>query len=485
MDFQLLGPIEVRSQGQRVDLGPAETAKCRCILAVLLRTPGDLVPTAAVIERVWGERAPTPETRYKYIGWLRGALEPHDVRLETRADGYLLTARPDDVDLHRFRHRVSAARAMAERDPAGAAHLLREADDLWRGHALTGATGEWADRYRDQLHRERRDARLLRARCQLTTRDHAPGGPDLIQELRDWQDEWPHDEDIAALLIRALDDRGQASAALEHYRLIAERLSTDLQTRPGAALASAYAHLVDAPTLSAERTDRPGPRDHAPITENPSTEHLGPRASKPAVPAPGAIQHPDMPRGSRRRRFRRRPAAVLGSLLVLVAAATALVVLPRDHPARHGPTETAALARPQTPADPAAVIEKVTGPGGGTDIGRNVFVTVDVALAAPSADQLWLMVKLFTPTPVHPIFYAKVQIRNHADVQVVPLNFFDSRPGSSHYLTIVDAAPATFSWFTKNLRHDGDPHWDLERTHLPGGAEEIADDYDLIQTLQE
>jgi DNA-binding SARP family transcriptional activator len=484
MDFQLLGPIEVRSEGQRVDLGPAETAKCRCILAVLLRAPGDLVPTATVLERVWGERTPTPETRYKYIGWLRGALEPHDVKLETRADGYLLTARPDDVDLHRFRHRVTTARGLAERDPASAAQLLREADDLWQGQALTGATGEWADRYRDQLHRERRDARLLRAQCQLTTRDQTPAGPDLIQELREWQDEWPHDEDIAALLIRALRERGQTSAALEHYRLIAERLRIDLGTRPGATLASSPALVVDppAPSASTEQAGHAEPRPHTSITENLSDERPGPLTPNPAALA---TQHPVVPRGSSRRRFRGRPAAVLGSFLVLAAAATAYAFHPRDHPAHGGAAETAALARPQTPSDPAAVIEKATGPGGGTDIGRSVFVTVNVVLAPPPGDQLWLMVKLFTQTPVHPIFYAKVQIKNQAGVQVVPLNFFDSRPGSSHYLTIVAAAPPTFSWFTENLRHDGDPHWDLERTHLPGGAEEIADDYDLVQTRQE
>src|SRR4051812_49277658 len=64
MEFCVLGPVEAWADGERIRLGPA---KVRCVLAVLLRTPGVLVTTEALVDRVWDEHPPGPSVRYKYV----------------------------------------------------------------------------------------------------------------------------------------------------------------------------------------------------------------------------------------------------------------------------------------------------------------------------------------------------------------------------------------------------------------------------------
>jgi DNA-binding SARP family transcriptional activator len=53
LDFHLLGPVGLWADGRRVDLEPAESAKVRCLLAVLVRTPGTPAPVDALVDRVW------------------------------------------------------------------------------------------------------------------------------------------------------------------------------------------------------------------------------------------------------------------------------------------------------------------------------------------------------------------------------------------------------------------------------------------------
>ncbi len=56
-EFSLLGPVEMRFADRLVDLGHA---KQRCVLVVLLMEVGRAVPTATVMDRVWGTDRRTP-----------------------------------------------------------------------------------------------------------------------------------------------------------------------------------------------------------------------------------------------------------------------------------------------------------------------------------------------------------------------------------------------------------------------------------------
>src|SRR5438552_6010349 len=130
MDYRLLGPLEVRVGDEAAALGGPRQ---RAVLAVLLLRAGEVVSQDALIDEVWGERPPAAAAAqvHNCVARLRGALGP-DV-LVRRPPGYVLQARPEEVDSRRFEHAVSAARALEPRERAAA---LREALSIWRGAAL-------------------------------------------------------------------------------------------------------------------------------------------------------------------------------------------------------------------------------------------------------------------------------------------------------------------------------------------------------------
>jgi len=242
LDFRLLGPVEVWTGDRRLALAGAASGKVRCVLAVLLRTPGAIVPTDALIERVWNERQPGPAVRYKYIGWLRSALAPYDVVIAHRDGGYVLEVDDQQVDLHRFRSLIFQAR-QAERTGAigEMSRLVDEALRQWRGPALCGLPGAWADLFRSQLEREHRAARVLQARCAI---DLGLCGQ-AIDRLDEWETEYPVDEEVIGLRMIALYGCGQHAEALTSYERACRRLLDFLGTAPGHSLRAIHQRILD------------------------------------------------------------------------------------------------------------------------------------------------------------------------------------------------------------------------------------------------
>ena len=125
VEFRLFGAVRARAGQELVDLGPA---KQRCVLAVLLMSPGRAVAVETLIDRVWGDDPPdgARSTLYSYLTRLRRALvaagdDSGPVAAITRqADGYLLEVPSERVDVHRF----------------GARHLSRPAARLARPRTL-------------------------------------------------------------------------------------------------------------------------------------------------------------------------------------------------------------------------------------------------------------------------------------------------------------------------------------------------------------
>jgi DNA-binding SARP family transcriptional activator/Tfp pilus assembly protein PilF len=275
VDFRLLGRVEIRIDGQKVDLGPAESPRVRCILAVLLRTPAALVSTEAVISRVWGDSPPGAAVRYKYIGWLRAALAPLGVPLIQRDNGYLLDVSPELVDLHRFRRlAVEAGHARTAGQGAQAVTLLRRALGLWDGQPLAGLGGSWVDLFREQLERERRDAIVAYARASLDLGQHGA----LAGELAGWQAEYPTDETITELHMLALYRDGQQRLALGCYERARERIRAELAAEPGPALTKLYERVQARDPALLPRAAPPHGK-HAPA----DLAHAVPRQLPPAI----------------------------------------------------------------------------------------------------------------------------------------------------------------------------------------------------------
>ena len=263
-EFRVLGPVELWSGGQQHDLG---AARARCVLAILLLTPGTMVPAEALIDRLWDTRPPPKarESLSAYIARLRGSLRQAlggSAWLVGRASGYVLNVDPETVDVYRFRRLRRQADALtASGDYDHAASLLREADALWRGQALAGIDGDWIARMRDSLEEERRAASLERVGCDLELGRHA----DLVGELSHLLAAYPLDETFIAHQMMALYRSGRPGDALGLYRETRSRLAGELGTDPGPSLSELHQRILRgdprlAARASGQRHDRlPGP----------------------------------------------------------------------------------------------------------------------------------------------------------------------------------------------------------------------------------
>ena len=130
MDYRLLGPLEALAGDRDVPLGGP---KQRSVLTVLLLRAGETVSADTLIDEVWGERPPVNVTAnlHNCISRLRKAIGAETI--ESRAPGYVLHARDDEIDARRFERALAAAGAL---EPAERAAALREALSLWGGAAL-------------------------------------------------------------------------------------------------------------------------------------------------------------------------------------------------------------------------------------------------------------------------------------------------------------------------------------------------------------
>ncbi|NQE87049.1 AfsR/SARP family transcriptional regulator [Nocardia terpenica] len=141
--FFVLGPLLAYRGTKLVDLGPA---KQRSLLGVLALHPNQPVTRTEIIDSLWADHAPTSVQNlvHTYIARLRLKLEQRprprgsgEVIVST-AQGYMLNADTDQLDLLRFRELLKSTDARRdEENPDIAFATLREAVDLWRGDILT------------------------------------------------------------------------------------------------------------------------------------------------------------------------------------------------------------------------------------------------------------------------------------------------------------------------------------------------------------
>lgn len=244
MEFRILGPIELRTDGQHHELG---SPMLRRILAILALTPGEPVTVDALIDRLWGDRPPgrARSTLYTYATRLRKRIRAavgDEVRMVYRDRGYVLETDPETIDWHRFRRLRDQARVMADSGRhEHALELHRTAAKLWRGEPLDRLTGEWADRNRRILESEREAATYDRMELELRLGHHA----DVIGELTRLIEDRPYDETLIGHLMLALYRSGRSADALADYRRTHRRFADELGTEPGAELQQLHRRILD------------------------------------------------------------------------------------------------------------------------------------------------------------------------------------------------------------------------------------------------
>ena len=141
MEFEVLGPLRVRSEDGAPELGVRAQ---HGLLAVLLTSPNVAISDDRLIDELWGDDPPASARHVLqvYASELRGILgQVEGPRVVRDGNGYALRVLPDELDAERFTAAVARARELQELDPEGADRVLSKAMRLWRGAPFAGPRG--------------------------------------------------------------------------------------------------------------------------------------------------------------------------------------------------------------------------------------------------------------------------------------------------------------------------------------------------------
>lgn len=249
LEVDVLGPVRVRRGATTVELGGR---RHRQVVAALALADGEAVPSAQLIERIWGERAPRTAlaTLHGYVAALRRILEPTrapgspSTVLVTQDGAYQLCVAAEHRDEYAFEERVASARGRLEvvRDHLrpGVAREDRERVELaldeldealasWRGEPYVELGGDpVVVAHRARLEGLRRLALELRVVGQL-----ALGRHDLVRtELEARTAEYELHERWWALRAVALARESRQADALAVLDELRTRLADELGVDP-------------------------------------------------------------------------------------------------------------------------------------------------------------------------------------------------------------------------------------------------------------
>ncbi|MFJ8166642.1 BTAD domain-containing putative transcriptional regulator [Streptomyces sp. NPDC096136] len=245
--FRLLGPVRVGLPGTPATRpGPPRQ---QAVLSTLLLRRRRPVTVAELVAAVWGHDAPASAAgNLRTYAWgLRTLLEPGRAAGEParvlRGDehGYALHTPPESVDAWRFEQQTEAARQARERGDTAAEHaLLADALALWSGEALAGVPGPFAEEERTRLAALRTTARKRHLVCALRLGLHHT----VIPELTALTAEFPLDEELRALHMRALHGCGRQAEAFTVFADTHRVLAEELAVTPCPELTALHARLL-------------------------------------------------------------------------------------------------------------------------------------------------------------------------------------------------------------------------------------------------
>jgi predicted ATPase/DNA-binding SARP family transcriptional activator len=247
MEFRILGPLEVSSAGEMLDLGGP---KQRTLLAMLLLEANRVVAQHRLIDAIWEGDPPetAPKALQVYVSQLRKVLGKD--RVETRPPGYVLRVETDELDLARFE------RLQEEGE-------LDEALALWRGSPLSDfAYQRFAQTEIARLEEVRLGCLESRIERDLERGRHV----DLVPELERLVSEHPVREGLRRQLMLALYRSGRQAQALEVYQQGRAALVDELGIEPGRGLRELQQAILNQdPALDRTREPEPpgpeSPRD--------------------------------------------------------------------------------------------------------------------------------------------------------------------------------------------------------------------------------
>jgi DNA-binding SARP family transcriptional activator len=240
MLYRLLGPLEVKHDGEPLSFSPRQ----RIVLSMLLVEPNRVVSVERLVDAVWDTAPPsTAKEQIRIcVSSIRRKLIAGGVpnTIVTRPPGYFIKCTKENLDLLAFESFVSSGRADAARHRyAEAAGAFSRALELWRGRPLAGVNsqliesiGVGFDERRLAVTEEYVAAQLRLDDGQEPARQH-----ELISELSELVAANPFREQLRAQLMIALHRAGRRAEALETYRSGRQLFVDKLGLEPGRELA--------------------------------------------------------------------------------------------------------------------------------------------------------------------------------------------------------------------------------------------------------
>ncbi|MGW2640684.1 AfsR/SARP family transcriptional regulator [Streptomyces sp. NPDC001348] len=269
MKFSVLGPLALSDDGGIRALPTAP--KTRSLLALLVLHAGQPVPQDICREELWPEEMPPSAVQSLHTRVLHlrqalakvpsvGSLRAAKQILVTGHGGYALRLGENSLDLHDLEHRLRLARqAELAHDDRKLSFALRDALSLWRGPVL----GDTPAGPRIQAHAtslEERRVTLLEkcVEAELRLGLHH----ELLPELRSLTVYFPTHENLHAQYMLALYRSGRVAQCLDAYRLLRDRLVTQIGIEPSPRLRELHAAvLAESPDLT---LPGPGPDGRTP-----------------------------------------------------------------------------------------------------------------------------------------------------------------------------------------------------------------------------
>lgn len=243
LTVKIIGTLDVRRGGERLDSRALGGPKCRQVLEILLLHLGRPVSKSLLIDLLWDGKPPHAAlaTLESYVSVLRRRLQPGMGKsgpLKTTTGGYLVDRDWVDLDLDRFEALVRAAEHL---EPCRTYALLCEALELATAPLLGDEFLQgWAENER-AFHASRvRGARVLAAETalRLGKTDEAIG--------------WAHsalatealDESAWTVLVLSLEQSGHPIEGLRTYENCRRLLDQELGCAPGPLLRDAQARML-------------------------------------------------------------------------------------------------------------------------------------------------------------------------------------------------------------------------------------------------